>query len=68
VGQGTIKTFSAQTRSGIILDDAKNELAFDYESFRNSGLRELRLGQRVKFSVEGEAPRLKVRNLTIVSF
>lgn len=66
--QGTIKTYNAGTRSGIIMDDAKTEIAFDFESFRTSGLRELRLGQRVRFRYEGEPPRRKVRDLTIVSF
>lgn len=66
--QGTIKTYNPQTRSGIILDDAKTEIAFDFESFNTSGLREFRLGQRVRFRTEGEAPRMKVRDLTIVSF
>ena len=66
--QGTIRTYNAQSRSGLILDDAKNELAFDFDSFKESGIREFRLGQRVKFLLEGDAPRVKVRNLTIVSF
>jgi len=66
--QGTIKVYNAQSRSGIIRDDAANEHTFDFDSFRESGIREFRLGQRVKFHVEGEAPREKVRNLTIVSF
>jgi cold shock CspA family protein len=66
--QGTIRTYNAQSRSGLILDDTKNELAFDFDSFRESDIREFRLGQRVKFLLEGDAPRVKVRNLTIVSF
>jgi cold shock CspA family protein len=66
--QGTIRAYNEQSRSGLILDDGKNELAFDQESFRESGLRELRIGQRVKFSLTGEPPRQKVRDLTIVSF
>jgi cold shock CspA family protein len=66
--QGTIRTYNEQSRSGLIVDDSKNELAFDSESFRESGVREFRLGQRVKFSVAGEPPRQKVRDLTIVSF
>lgn len=66
--QGTIKTYNPSTRSGLILDDAKTEIAFDFESFHASGLREFRLGQRVKFRLEGEVPRRKVRDLTIVSF
>jgi len=68
VPQGTIRAYNAQSRSGLILDDARNELAFDFDSFKESGVREFRLGQRVKFLVEGEVPRVKVRDLTIVSF
>jgi cold shock CspA family protein len=68
VPQGTIRAYNAQSRSGLILDDGKNELAFDWDSFKESGVREFRLGQRVKFLLEGDAPRVKVRDLTIVSF
>jgi cold shock CspA family protein len=65
--QGTIKAYDPKARSGLILDDARNEWAFDWESFRDSGLREFRLGQRVKFVLEGDPPRQRVRRLTIVS-
>ncbi|MGH2726376.1 MAG: hypothetical protein ACRDKS_05310 [Actinomycetota bacterium] len=66
--QGTIRAYNAQSKSGLILDDAKQEHAFDAESFRNTGMREFRIGQRVKFQLQGEPPRQKVRDLTIVSF
>jgi cold shock CspA family protein len=66
--QGTIKTYDPATRSGVIYDDTKTEYAFDPESYRGSGLREFRLGQRVKFNVEGEGAKAKVRALTLVSF
>ena len=66
--QGTIRAYNEQSRSGLILDDGKNELAFDFESFRNSGVREFRIGQRVKFDLMGDPERPKVRELTIVSF
>ena len=66
--QGTIRVYNAQSKSGLILDDAKQELAFDSESFRNTGMREFRIGQRVRFQLHGEPPRQKVRDLTIVSF
>lgn len=66
--QGTIRTYNDQSRSGLILDDAKNEIAFDHDSFRETGVREFRIGQRVRFKLEGEPPRRKVRELTIVSF
>jgi 2-phospho-L-lactate guanylyltransferase len=68
MGQGTIKTWDRQSRAGVILDDGKNEIPFDYDAYRESGIREFRLGQRVKFRVEGEGRTLKVRDLTIVSF
>jgi cold shock CspA family protein len=68
VPQGTIRAYNAQSRSGLILDDGKNELPFDQEAFRNTGIREFRIGQRVKFNVVGDQPRPKVRDLTIVSF
>ena len=66
--QGTIKAYNEQSRSGLILDDAKRELTFDTEAFRNTGIREFRIGQRVRFRLEGEQQRPKVRDLTIVSF
>ena len=66
--QGTIKTYDPATRSGVILDDGKAEFVYGPESFRESGLRELRLGQRVKFNVEGEGEKMKVLDLTLVTF
>jgi len=68
VAQGTIKTYDESSRSGIILDDAKRELAFDADSFRHSGIRMFRLGQRVKFSVVGHGDNTQIRELTIVTF
>lgn len=65
--QGTIKTYDPATHAGVILDDAKTELAFDEEAFRGSGVRVFRIGQRVKFRLEGEGHGAKVRNLTIVT-
>lgn len=65
--QGTIKDYDPQTRSGVILDDARNEIGYDHDSFRNSGVRMFRLGQRVKFQVVGDGSKRKVRNLTIVT-
>ena len=45
--QGTIATFDPDTRSGTLLLDDGSELAFGSEAFDRSGLRLLRLGQRV---------------------
>jgi len=66
--QGTVRTYNAQSRSGLILDDTAKEIPFDQEAFRNTGIREFRIGQRVKFQLVGDPPRQKVRDLTIVSF
>jgi cold shock CspA family protein len=68
VAQGTIKTYDETSRSGIILDDSKRELAFDADSFRQSGIRLFRLGQRVKFHLVGQGDGTLVRDLTIVTF
>ena len=65
--QGTIKTYDPSTKTGLILDDAKTEYSYGPDSFQGSGLRELRLGQRVKFNVEGEGEKTKVRDLTLVT-
>lgn len=45
--QGTIATFDTTTRSGTLLLDDGSELAFGSAAFDRSGLRLLRLGQRV---------------------
>ena len=67
MAQGTIKTYDERSRSGIILDDAATEIAFDQDSFRTSGIRLFRIGQRVKFHLTGEGERTKVHDLTIVT-
>lgn len=45
--QGTIATFDPDTRSGTLLLDDGTELHFGAQAFDRSGLRHLRLGQRV---------------------
>ncbi|XVU24372.1 cold-shock protein [Actinoplanes sp. CA-054009] len=45
--QGTIATFDAGDRTGTLLLDDGTELAFGAPAFDGSGLRKLRLGQRV---------------------
>jgi cold shock CspA family protein len=68
VAQGTIKTYDVTSKSGVILDDARQELAFDADSFRHSGIRMFRIGQRVKYQVAGHGDKTQVRELTIVTF
>jgi cold shock CspA family protein len=49
--QGTVATFSAQTRSGTVFLDDGTELPFSAEAFAASGMRMFRLGQRVKLKI-----------------
>lgn len=50
--QGTIATFDPDSRSGTLLLDDGSELAFEAPAFDRSGLRLLRLGQRVEVETE----------------
>ncbi len=65
--QGTVKYFDPETSSGVVLLDNADELAVDAETFASSGLLELRLGQRVRFAVEGSGADQRIRSLNIVS-
>jgi cold shock CspA family protein len=51
--QGTIANFDPDTRSGSLLLDDGTPLTFGADAFNRSGLRLLRLGQRV--TVESDA-------------
>lgn len=46
--QGTVATFHPATKSGTLLLDDGSEVAFPAAAFDASGLRLLRLGQRVR--------------------
>jgi 2-phospho-L-lactate guanylyltransferase len=50
--QGTVATFDPESHSGTLLLDDGTELAFPAEAFRQSGLRLLRLGQRVTIQAD----------------
>ena len=62
--QGTIRSFDEQTRSGTLLDDALDEHRFTARAFNASGLRELRIGQRVRLTVD---TKQQISTLNIVS-
>jgi cold shock CspA family protein len=66
--QGTIKTFDETTKTATILLDSQEELPVDAETFAASGLLELRMGQRVRFDLDGTGDARRVRGLTLVSF
>jgi 2-phospho-L-lactate/phosphoenolpyruvate guanylyltransferase len=68
VGQATVRTFSAPTRSGSVLLDDGTEIPFDAGAFEQSGLRKLRLGQRVRVQLAGEGAGLRVTRLTLATF
>ncbi len=65
--QGTIKDFDPQTGSGSLLLDSQEELSFDAATFAASRLWDLRLGQRVRVSVEGSGEQRRVTALQLVS-
>ncbi len=49
--QATVATFSPDTRSGTVLLDDGRQMSFDSAAFDHSGLRLLRLGQRIVMRV-----------------
>jgi cold shock CspA family protein len=59
--QGTVSTFDPGTRSGTLLLDDGTELAFGAEAFDRSGLRQLRLGQRLTIEAGPDAAVHRVR-------
>lgn len=65
--QGTVKSFDADTRRTVVLDDSLREIEVGPEAFSASGLLELRIGQRVRFDITGEGDDQRVTDLDIVS-
>ena len=60
--QGTVATFDAESHAGTLLLDDGSELAFPADAFHRSGLRLLRLGQRVVIhtTAEGTVEQLRL--------
>jgi cold shock CspA family protein len=67
VAQGTIKDFDDGERAGTLLMEDHSEVAIDAVSVEGSGLRSLRLGQRVRFDLVEESGRKVARNLQLVT-
>jgi 2-phospho-L-lactate guanylyltransferase len=63
--QATVRSFDAGSRNGDVLLDDGSVLAFDADAFDTSGLRLLRLGQRVKLELDEGG---RVSRLTIATF
>jgi 2-phospho-L-lactate/phosphoenolpyruvate guanylyltransferase len=58
--QATVATFNAETRAGTVLLDDGSELAFPADAFAASGLRLLRLGQRVRIEHDAAGEIVKI--------
>ncbi len=65
--QGTIKDFDESERTGSLLMEDRSEVAIDATSVEGSGLRTLRVGQRVRFDLVEEGGRKVARTLRIVT-
>ena len=68
MAQGTVKYFDSATKTATIVLDDQTELPVDTETFVSSGLLELRLGQRVRFEIDGSGDGRRVRDLNLISF
>ena len=66
--QGTIKHYDPSTRSGILLQDDRTEVHIDVGSTEGSGLRYLRIGQRVKYDLADEGGKKVARTLRHITF
>ena len=65
--QGTVKDFDIEARTGSVLMEDRTEVHIDPTSMEGSGIRYLRLGQRVKFDLVEEGGRNVARTLRIVT-
>jgi len=63
--QGTVSTFDPATRTGSLLLDDGTEVEFGRDAFDLSGLRLLRLGQRVRIE---HGPDGKIDKIAIPTF
>jgi cold shock CspA family protein len=68
VDQGTIKDFDEEGRTGVLLTDDRAEVVIDADSLDASGIRTLRIGQRVKFETEERDGETVARSLRIVTW
>jgi len=65
--QGTVRDFDAQERTGTLLMDDRTSVEIDATSVEGSGLRLLRIGQRVRFDLVEEGGRKVARTLRLVT-
>lgn len=65
--QGTVKDYDEERRTGSLLMEDRTEVHIDPTSMEGSGVRFLRLGQRVRFDLVEEGGRKVARSLRIVT-
>jgi cold shock CspA family protein len=63
--QGSVHRFDPQTGSGSVLLDNGIEVPFDANAFTLSGLRLLRVGQRLGLELDGDGPDLRAIGLRL---
>ena len=65
MAQGSVHTFDPTTGAGSVLLDDGTDVAFDELAFERSGLRLLRLGQRVSLdrAEDGTITRVFIRGI-----
>jgi len=68
VKQGTIKDFDEDARTGSLLMDDRTEVSIEPESLEGSGVRTLRIGQRVRFETEERDGGSVARGLRLVTY
>jgi cold shock CspA family protein len=68
MAQGTIKDFDDGSRSGTLVQDDRSEVRIDPESLEGSGIRTLRVGQRVIYDLADEGGATVARRLRLVTF
>lgn len=68
MAQGTIKDYDAEARAGTLLMEDETEVLIDAESLEGSGIRHLRIGQRVRFELAEQSGTKVARSLRLVTF
>jgi 2-phospho-L-lactate guanylyltransferase len=67
MAQGTVKRYDVDGHAGSVLLDDGTEIDIDPVSTQDSGLRYLRLGQRVKFEIVEHGDARLARKLRILT-
>jgi hypothetical protein len=65
--QATVASFDPHTWSGTLLLDDGVRVPFSAEALHGSGLRLLRLGQRVRLETSGSGSELRVEHVAILT-